>query len=377
MAIEIVKFKKNQKKYRVRIRKPGQKVSRYFIRYFDAVEFEKKIKSGTEFPNSSKMTFAEATNKWINEHAEIFMGKKGVKEAKRTLEMHLLPIIGDIKIQKVEAEHIVNLIKNLKSKNLMMSSIKRILTTVNSIFNFLIRSKCIQIYSNPMFTLNKRKLFQNETEGNLSELVFWSKKEVGEFLGYAKNKYLGTKNESIYLLYKVALNTGMRLGELRGLDWSAVNFERKLITVKQSYCDYEGIKKTKSKKVRYVPISDPIFYDLLDVYKKQEGNYVFQKNGQIIRKSTLRTQHFVRDLKESGVRKIRFHDLRHTFASYFVMNGGNLYELQAILGHSKPEMTQRYAHLSSSYLSNRAIVSFGDSKVIQVDFQKTVGEKAQ
>jgi len=59
-------------------------------------------------------------------------------------------------------------------------------------------------------------------------------------------------------------------------------------------------------------------------------------------------------------RHFRFHDLRHTFASHFMMNGGNIYDLQKILGHTQIEMTMRYAHLSPDHLAEAInVVSLG------------------
>ena len=75
--------------------------------------------------------------------------------------------------------------------------------------------------------------------------------------------------------------------------------------------------------------------------------------------------HLFRDLrvflKRAEVQKtFRFHDLRHTFASHFMMNGGNIYDLQKILGHTSLEMTQRYAHLAPEHLVRASnVVSFG------------------
>ena len=69
-------------------------------------------------------------------------------------------------------------------------------------------------------------------------------------------------------------------------------------------------------------------------------------------------------------KKIRFHDLRHTYASQFMMNGGNLYDLQKILGHTDSKMTQRYAHLAPEHLVHVAnIVSF-NSSALEIDFKK-------
>ena len=65
--------------------------------------------------------------------------------------------------------------------------------------------------------------------------------------------------------------------------------------------------------------------------------------------------------KRAGLlNRYRFHDLRHTFASHFVMNGGSLYDLQKLLGHARFEETQRYAHLTPEHLAKAVnIVSFG------------------
>jgi hypothetical protein len=73
----------------------------------------------------------------------------------------------------------------------------------------------------------------------------------------------------------------------------------------------------------------------------------------------------------AGVRRISIHTIRHTFASHFMMRGGSLYDLMAILGHSNLKTTQRYAHLGRTHLESKAsIVSFqiptDDRKIIEL-----------
>ena len=76
-------------------------------------------------------------------------------------------------------------------------------------------------------------------------------------------------------------------------------------------------------------------------------------------------RHFKKFLKKAGLSQhFRFHDLRHTFTSHFMMNGGNIYDLQKMLGHSSLEMTQRYAHLAPEHLVAASnVVNFGSSMV--------------
>lgn len=136
-----------------------------------------------------------------------------------------------------------------------------------------------------------------------------------------------------------ALNTGMRLGEILSLRWNQVYFKN----VIEPYLE---IAKTKNNKKRFIPLND----DMVDLFKSLEDNgspYVFLgTHGD--RLTTVRKP-FVKSLKQAGIKDFRFHDLRHTFASHYVMNGGDLLALKEILGHSDLKMVQRYAHLASSH----------------------------
>jgi len=81
-------------------------------------------------------------------------------------------------------------------------------------------------------------------------------------------------------------------------------------------------------------------------------------NGKVATQDQIRWVLF-EDQKKAGVRQIRFHSLRHTFASHFVMRGGSIYDLKELLGHSRIETTMRYAHLSKDHLKSKAsIVTF-------------------
>lgn len=153
--------------------------------------------------------------------------------------------------------------------------------------------------------------------------------------------------------YSTAIYTGMRAGELAGLHWGDVNFDQRLINVQRSF-----LGPTKAEDVRYVPILDPLLPLLRERRLVTTGRLVFTNEaGSLLDQSARLFQEiFHRVLKraafptierEGKVRRyIRFHDLRHTFASHWVMNGGDLFKLQKILGHKTVQMTMRYAHLA-------------------------------
>ncbi len=143
------------------------------------------------------------------------------------------------------------------------------------------------------------------------------------------------------ILYACAAYTGMRAGELAGLRKSRVDLARKLITVSASYD-----KPTKSRRVRHVPIL-AVLLPRLRTWLLNPQQLVFPNSVGQMRQASDRVfqETFHRCLERAGLPRMRFHDLRHTFASHWVMRGGDLYKLQNILGHSSPQMTARYAHL--------------------------------
>lgn len=135
---------------------------------------------------------------------------------------------------------------------------------------------------------------------------------------------------------ELALNTGMRRGEILGLNWGDVDFGRKSIR----------LRETKNGSVRYVPMNERVQEVLADLRRRTKGSAVFL--------TALGKRHPLKDfrtvwestLRRAGLPHTRFHDLRHTAASHMVMAGVPLVVVKEILGHKSFAMTLRYAHLS-------------------------------
>src|SRR6266702_3075895 len=141
----------------------------------------------------------------------------------------------------------------------------------------------------------------------------------------------------IRALVTVALHSGMRLGEILNLRLYDLDFASGFILVRDS----------KNGESRHVPM-DTILFALFRAYPRRPvTDLVFSSRcgGHIV---DVRTG-FQNACKRAGLIDLHFHDLRHTFASQFVMSGGDLYILKEILGHKSITMTQRYAHLSPTY----------------------------
>ena len=134
----------------------------------------------------------------------------------------------------------------------------------------------------------------------------------------------------------------MRLQEIRGLTWNRVYIE----TVIDPYLE---IEMTKNNKKRFVPLDD----DTAEFLTEQKSQNVSDSEFVFLRRTGQRfksvRRRFQTALKRAGILNFRFHDLRHTFASHFVMSGGERLTLKEILGHISLKIVERYAHLASAY----------------------------
>ncbi|MGR5363628.1 phage integrase [Vibrio mediterranei] len=161
------------------------------------------------------------------------------------------------------------------------------------------------------------------------ELAYLAKEQITPFLERVRNDN-SPSAEQIYVACKICLATGARIGEALGLKRSQVSRMKLLFT------------ETKGKKNRSVPISTSLYNELLSVAVSEHALFDvrYYAAWECVKRAL--PNHI-----PSGQAT---HILRHTFASYFMMNGGDILVLQRILGHSKIEQTMAYAHFSPDYL---------------------------
>jgi len=149
-----------------------------------------------------------------------------------------------------------------------------------------------------------------------------------------------SNNENLYLVVVLALSTGMRKSEIMGLKWQDVDLHLRRIT----------LHDTKNGERRVVPIAGHAF-NLLQIHNKVrrlDTELLFPGKVKVNRPIDLRTP-WETALRNSGIEDFRFHDLRHSAASYLAMNGASLAEIADVLGHKTFQMVKRYAHLSEAH----------------------------
>ncbi len=157
--------------------------------------------------------------------------------------------------------------------------------------------------------------------------------------------------KSIYLF---AINTGMRRDEIRLLKWESIDLENRMIHVKN-----HNEFTTKSKRSRMIPINDILLREInSSLIPSVNGEFVFMRNCRVLTREFI-TKRFRKAVKIAGLsNQYHFHTLRHTFASWLVQKGANLYDVSKLLGHSNITVTQIYSHLSVDRL--RSVVEVLD-----------------
>jgi integrase/recombinase XerD len=162
------------------------------------------------------------------------------------------------------------------------------------------------------------------------------------------------RSANLYHVIVLAMETGMRKGEIFGLERPRVVFSRGVIQ----------LEMTKNGTRREIPMRQAVYDVLSEVLAALPTSETRLFRGSI-RKA------FESALERAQIEDFRFHDLRHTFASWFMMRGGSIYALQQILGHKDIKQTMRYAHLAPDHLRSEMI------KTESSDSQHNVSTKTE
>ena len=277
------------------------------------------------------------------------------------IDNHINPEIGHIKLKDLTTRRVQKLLndkledRGVEGKGgLAVNSVKHIYGTINAGLE--------QAVKEGLVNKNVAAAAEPPKKQEEEKLHTWTKEEVKLFLNAAKD-------HRYYLVFYIALNTGMRKGEILGLKWEDIDFKAKRISVnRQVYRTDEGLtlKRVKTKAgERVIPINDVMIQKLQKQKEQQEtiaemlnkeynkynlvninsaGNPISPRNAYRL---------FKRLTKEIDVEQIRFHDLRHTFSTLFLQNGGNIKTLQQILGHASISTTMdTYSHVTDEMLNS-------------------------
>jgi integrase len=227
-------------------------------------------------------------------------------------------------IDEIRKAHVAEFVAHQKREGLKSPTIRRYLATLSSLFSFAERSGWLN--QNPLARVDKRSLPEAQPRTR-----FLSKEEYRRLLSASK--------PHLKPIIEMAIETGLRSEELLGLRWDQLDLDRREVR----------LTVTKSKQPRVVPLSNRSVAIFVATAPIGSSPFVFTNPSTGNRYKTVKRA-FQTTCRRSGIEDFRFHDLRHTFASWAVQNGADLYRLSRILGHSTLQMTTRYAHLATEQL---------------------------
>lgn len=316
-------------RWQVRWRERGKHRGKNFRNKELAKKFEAELELGLPIAKKqTSKTFAEYAEDWFRKYCKVNKSESQWAGDMGMIKNHLIPAFGDCPLSELVKRDLLDLRASLKTdKGLSAKTINNIASLARKILETAVDMEFLP--NNPFAGVKPLKVPPQP-------FAYWTIQERERFLSYCKREDP--------LLWEVAVfasHTGMRLGEIQGLPRNALDFERRAILVHQAY-DHKLRKilpYTKGKKIRQIAMNDVVFGILKDRQLLKPTDLVFRKN----------LRHASRSMKKiiemAGVRKIRFHDLRHTFASCLAMQGVAMQKIQALLGHVDIKETMRYSHL--------------------------------
>ena len=278
-----------------------------------------------KFENFWKMYYADMETR-LREHT--------MRTKKYIVELKILPYFGNKRVNDITAADIRQWQNELIKIGYSPTYLKTINNQLSAIFNYAVRY--YDLKSNPCAKAGSMGKSKAE------EMDFWTGEEFRKFIDSVMNKRLS------YMAFMTLYWTGMRLGELLALNPKDVDLEKRTISITKSYQrlgkkDVISPPKTpKSKRVITIPE-----FLAADIKDYMDSLYDLQENDRLFPITKYYLEHEMqRGIKESGVKRIRVHDLRHSHASMLIELGFSPLEIANRLGHEKVETTlNTYAHL--------------------------------
>ncbi|WNV58271.1 site-specific integrase [Oscillospiraceae bacterium NTUH-002-81] len=257
-----------------------------------------------------------------------------MRTKKYIVELKILPYFGNKRVNDITAADIRQWQNELIKMGYSPTYLKTINNQLSAIFNYAVRY--YDLKSNPCAKAGSMGKSKAE------EMDFWTVEEFRKFIDSVMNKRLS------YMAFMTLYWTGMRLGELLALNPKDVDLEKRTISITKSYQrlgknDVITPPKTpKSKRVITIPE-----FLAADIKDYMDSLYDLQEDDRLFPITKYYLEHEMqRGIKESGVKRIRVHDLRHSHASMLIELGFSPLEIANRLGHEKVETTlNTYAHL--------------------------------
>ncbi len=302
-----------------------------------------------DLAKQGKYTVGTWMDAWFENVAKIKVRPSSHQTYRGYIDNHIKPNIGNIPLEKLTTMELQKLYRKLltsgrverieaekQPKGLSAKTVRNINQVISSAMDLAVAQKII--LENPTNACSLPRVEHKEMQTISAE-------QLQDFLEEAKRS-------GVYEMYYIELSTGLRRGELLGLKWEDIDMQQGIIRVRRQISRIDGKiveapLKTKNS-YRAVTIS-PQAVEVLKAQKaKTNDEYVFSSptGGPISPDSVNNMLHRVLD--RAGIPRVRFHDMRHTFATLALQNGVDIKTVSGMLGHFSAGFTlDTYAHVTT------------------------------
>jgi len=308
-------------------------------------ELGKSVYDTGDFESS---TFAKEAAFWL--HAKADRLSPGHRKRADGALKELLPKIGSLTPAKFTPTLIAHLQGELLTEDLSTTTVNRKIEFITTILNFSVKHRRIPF--SPCVGFEKLKVVRDE-------LPHWEREDAESFLAFANKKYPeGSSARWVYVAYLLAMNTGLRAGEIWGLKPEDLQRDVDVILIRRQFDRVlSRFRPTKGKENRRIPCNAELRRELnlLIANMPEKAETIFyQRVGAPICHDNFRKRQWERDLNEWGGKEIRFHDLRHTAITLLIAAGFDLKTVQEIAGHKDIKTTMGYTHLLAERIKHVA-----------------------
>ena len=295
----------------------------------------------------ANVKFGQVADQWFDSKHRLRPWTR--KLYRGALDNELLPRFGHLRLGQIDAERVARFVRELEARGLSSSTISNYLLPLSGTFAFAIRRGLAGINPCSLLTTDDRPARRERRKA-----YEWSDDEIDALLDASEQLARQPESRFDYSpLLRTAVYTGLRLGELLGLQWSNIDLDEGVLNVRQQFTRTGELAEPKTPKaIRRVPLA-PDMVKFLRAHKlrskfSQDDDFVFaSRTGGALSHRNVQRRGFdlARDLVEID-RSVTFHHLRHAFASYAAHRGVPVTVLSEVMGHTHVGVTQRvYLHL--------------------------------
>jgi integrase len=325
---------------------------------------EDMISKGVFMPLGKTPSFKEVAEAWL-EYKESYLRITTFDVYKIHVKCHFTELL-ELKINRIMTPTIEKWITKRQSEGMNLSTLRKLIVSLNQIMAYAVRHKLID--SNPVRDAERpRKSIDDKTGGKITVLTPEQIRALLEAIQDQKYK----------TLFLTAIMTGARQGEILGLKWSDIDFSKKQININRTFNHGRFFSPKTKESIRAIDCPPTLIQELrlwkLASLPNNNALVFANEVGEPMNYSNMVQRYFHKGLRDAKISRIRFHDLRHSYASLLLQQGENIKYIQTQLGHSSPTVTLNvYSHLMRN--ENQEAACRLENTIFQVDGSKMVAD---